>query len=81
MLVLLEHELTDLYQALWTNSLYLSCLFHAGLLREHFFSQVGELARSQPKDSPLNTLIAGHPVFHTLEVPGQAELIARLGMS
>jgi sugar-specific transcriptional regulator TrmB len=81
LLVLLEHELTELYQALWTNSRYLSCLFHAGLLREHFFSQVGQLAHSQPEDSPLNLLIAAHPVFHTREVPGQAELFARLGMS
>jgi sugar-specific transcriptional regulator TrmB len=80
LLALLEHQLDDIYQALWTNSLYLSCLFHAGLMREHFFSQVGELAHSQPEDSPLNRLIAAHPVFHTMEVPGQVELFARLDM-
>ena len=80
LLALFKDPLDEVFQALWTNSLYLSCLLHAGMLREHFFSQVGELARSEPGDSPLNRLIAQHPVFHTTAVPGQLELFERLDM-
>ena len=80
LLGLMGRELEKVHQALWTNSLYLSCLVYAGMLREHFFSQVGQLAANQKPDSPLNRLIASHPVFHRIEVPGQLELFERLEM-
>ena len=80
LLALLWPGLEEVFQALATSSLYLACLIHAGMMREHFFSQVGELARGLSSDDPLRRLIDEHPVFHSMDVPGQRELFQHLRM-
>ena len=80
LLALLGPELDRVHQTLWSNSLYLACLTHAGMMREHFYNEVGRLVDSEPADSPWRRLVEEHPRFHTIDVPGQRELFERYGM-
>ena len=80
LLALLAPDLSTVHQTLVSNSLYLACLHHAGMMREHFYNQVGALAADEPEGSALRRLVDEHPRFHTLDVPGQRELFERHGM-
>ena len=80
LLSILDRSLGSVHQTLWSNSLYLSCLFHAGMMREYFYNEVGLLAEGEPEGSPLRRIVDEHPRFHTIDVPGQRELFERYGM-
>ncbi len=73
-LAFLSPDLTEVRQAVWSNSLYLSCLHHAGRLSEH--TLIGALALEQQGKSARG-LIEGHGFFASTAVPGHLELMKR----
>jgi sugar-specific transcriptional regulator TrmB len=80
LLALCDSELSRIVQAYWSNSLYLACMQHAGLLREHAFHQIQELltsGRATPRR--LQDIIRRNPTFHSTLVPGQRELASLVG--
>ncbi len=75
-LALLTSDLSEIRQAVWSNSLYLSCIHHAGRLCEH--TLVGMMAAHAAGDTAAALrLLEGHRFFSSSEVPGQAELTER----
>ena len=80
LLALLTHDLSAVHQAVWTGSLYLACMHHAGILREHVFHVIaGHMDRPDfPPD--LKQVLQTQPFFHTTEIPGQRELFALCGI-
>jgi len=80
LLALMHDDLSEVYQAVWTSSLYLACSMHAGLMREHFFHNIAALKDQQDFPSALRLLLEEHPAFHRADVPGQKLLFARLGV-
>lgn len=58
-------------QAYWSNSLYLSCLHHAGRLCEQTLIKI----MADPKRAA--EIIAEHPFFYRASVPGHKELLKR----
>lgn len=80
MLALLYQDLSGVHQAVWTSSLYLSCMIHGGLLREHLFQSIS--TRKEDSDFPadIRELLNAQPFFHSTDIPGQQELFARCGI-
>jgi len=79
LLALLSSDLTEIRQAVWSNSLYLSCLHHAGRLCEHTLVAAMEQASLNRPDEVLR-LLREHGFFIKSEVPGQQELLARFAV-
>ncbi len=72
---LFDHTLTSVHQAYWSNSMFLSCVQHAGMMREHLYHQLqNELATRKPSVARIREMLAGHPTFYSAPVPGQLEL-------
>jgi len=76
---LMHSDLDDVYQAVWSNSPFLACMMHAGLMREHFFHEIAALREQDNLPDQLQTLIDKHPGFHTTEIPGQKLLFSQVG--
>lgn len=80
MLALLYQDLSGVHQAVWTSSLYLSCMIHGGLLREHLFQMISTRREDPDFPADLRELLAAQPFFHSTDIPGQRELFARCGI-
>jgi HTH-type transcriptional regulator, sugar sensing transcriptional regulator len=74
---LLNTELTEVYQGLWTNSRYFSCLMHSGRLAEHTLLRLHNAVFADPTGEGLAAILAEHPFLLLTDVPGQAEILAR----
>lgn len=81
LLALMHDDLSQVYQAVWTASLFLACVIHAGLMREHFFHDVAALQDKKDVASGLEGLLERHPAFHTADIPGQELLFSQLGVN
>lgn len=81
LLALIHNDLSKVYQAVWTRSLFIACMMHAGLMREHFFHEIAALKDRDDFPKPFHTLLEQHPGFHTIEIPGQKLLFSRLGVN
>jgi sugar-specific transcriptional regulator TrmB len=75
-IALLSHDLAEVYQGLWSNSLYLSCLLHSGMLSEQTLHHLRDLGESASGDD-FRAVLARHPFFLNSDVPGQRELLTR----
>jgi sugar-specific transcriptional regulator TrmB len=80
LLALIHNDLSEVYQAVWTNNLFIACLVHAGLMREHFFHEIAALKGREEFPESLHTLLEQHPGFHTTDIPGQKLLFSRIGV-
>ncbi len=69
---LLNNDLTEVYQGLWTNSRYLSCMMHSGRLAEHTLIEMRNAS-----GRGLTAILDEHPFLLTSNVPGQRELLVR----
>ena len=76
---LLSEDLATVYQAIWSDSLYLSCLMHAGRIAEHTLIRLGSLKRQPGVPAALRRVLDEHPFFANSQVPGHAEIVARFG--
>ena len=77
LLALLDNDITRIYQAHWSNSLYLSCLIHAGITSEQTIHRLCE-SRAQGADlATIDEILSRHRFFLNSDVPGQKELVAR----
>ncbi len=80
LLALLHADLSDVYQAVWTASLYLTCAMHVGLMREHMFHTIAAHVDRTDFPAELRQLLDEQPLFHAATVPGQQRLFARFGV-
>ncbi len=80
LLALLHADLSEVYQAVWTSSLYLSCAMHIGLMREHAFHTIAAFKDRADFPAELRQLLDQQPFFHAATVPGQQKLFARFGV-
>ncbi|MBN2562550.1 MAG: TrmB family transcriptional regulator [Phycisphaerae bacterium] len=80
LLALLHNDLCGVHQAVWTGSLFLACVLHAGFLREYFFHDIAAMKDGDDFPPALRAMLEGHPSFHGTDVPGHKLLFARLGV-
>lgn len=57
LICLFNDELSEVSQAMWSKDLYLACVLHVGLSREHFFHQLKHYADKNPLPQKLDELI------------------------
>ncbi len=74
LMALLDRTGAAVLQAYWSNSLYLSCLHHAGRLCEQTILRA--LAADKAGGNPI-AILRAHPFFLESDVPGQKELMQR----
>jgi sugar-specific transcriptional regulator TrmB len=74
---LLSQDLSRVYQAIWSDSLYLSCLMHAGRLAEHTLIRMTRLKRQRGVPPAMRRVLDEHPFFANSQVPGHAEIVGR----
>jgi len=77
LMALLTHDGSDVLQAFWSNSLYLSCLHHGGRLCEQTLVRAIQARRNGASADEVISIIENHPFFITKAVPGQEELNRR----
>lgn len=76
LLALLSSDLATVRQAVWSNSLYLSCLHHSGRLCENTLIAALNADRQGRADEALRVL-RQHKFFLNSDVPGEQELLGR----
>lgn len=74
LVALLSANLDRVYQAIWSKSLYLSCLLHAGLLHEQKLIRLKAAAENHEH---LKTILGEPHFFMEKDVPGQIKLFQR----
>ena len=77
LLALLNADLTEVHQAIWSQSLYLSSMVHAGMMREQVVHRLMEVQGSNRALEQMRTILAEQQFFYTSNVPGQRALLAR----
>lgn len=77
LMALLTRDGSDVLQAFWSNSLYLSCLHHGGRLCEQTLVRAIQARRNGASAEEIISIIENHPFFITRPVPGQQELNRR----
>jgi len=80
LLALLHDDLEGIHQAIWTDSLYIACILHAGLMREHSLHAIYELRQQQDFPATLEALLDQQLFFHNTLIPGQRLLFSRFGV-
>ena len=76
LLALLSEDLRAVHQAVWSSSLYLSCLHHSGRLNE--INLIRSLSHAgQAGDERSAHALQQHRFFRNSEVPGHRELVRR----
>ena len=78
---LLSRDLSIVHQAIWSDSLYLSCLMHAGRLAEHSLVRLTGLAGKAPLPPAVARVLRQHPFFATSDVPGHRQIVRRFAPS
>jgi sugar-specific transcriptional regulator TrmB len=77
LIALLSMGLSEIHQALWSNSLYLSCLMHAGTRSEQTIHRLFAARSAADPLARMNTVLDEHGFFLNSDVPGQKELLSR----
>ena len=77
LLALLNADLTQVHQAIWSQSLYLSSMVHAGMMREQVVHRLMEAQGGEHALEQMRTILAEQQFFHNSDVPGQRALLAR----
>lgn len=74
LIALVGNDLKTVYQAIWSRSLYLSCMLHASFCHEHL---VHRLMAVRDDADAMRRLLEKPPFFINTEVPGRDDLFRR----
>jgi len=77
LVALVSDDLQQVHQALWTDSLYLACILHAGLGMELTFHKLEAVRRGLEIPTELETILERQRFFYNSDLPGQELLFAR----
>ena len=80
LLALFDQGLERVHQAVWTESLYLAAILHAGMMREHTVHELASVQHSDDALPRMREILARQSYFHNTDVPGQRKLLAQLGV-
>ncbi len=78
LVALFSNRRARVVQAVWTESLYLSCLLQAGALREQAFHRLADLRQRVALPPEAEKVLDEQIFFHNTQVPGQEELASQL---
>lgn len=73
----LSQDLTQVYQAVWSNSLYMSWIYRSALTAEQQLSELKNCLRSANDVITLRDLVADMDQYFDVDVPGYPELLGK----
>lgn len=79
LLALLSQDLKDVYQAVWSGSVYLSCLHHSGRMHEISLLRLIHLLNNNQSLEALRNVLNTNRFFRSDDIPGHRELLRRFG--
>jgi sugar-specific transcriptional regulator TrmB len=79
MIALFDQKLEQVHQAVWSGSLYLASILHAGMMKEHTLHQIASVQHQDDALEQIRQILARQSYFHNSDVPGQRKLLARFG--
>ena len=77
LVALMAPQLERVYQAIWSNSLYLATLLHAGMRSEHTIHQLLHMVDAKRSPEAIARAVKAHRFLLDSRLPGQEELLAR----
>jgi len=77
LLTIMNQDLSAVHQAIWSQSLYLSSIVHAGLMREHTLHRLRKAAPRSGALKEMKKILSETHFFHEEMVPGQVALMSR----
>ena len=79
LLALFDPTLTEVRQAVWSGSAYLSWIYHCALAAELVLAPIEVLALSAPRNDRLRKLLTRHQALVASDLPGSRALRKRFG--
>ena len=79
LVALFDQDLERVHQAVWTESLYLASILHAGMMREHAVHELASVQDAPDALERMREILARQSYFHNTDVPGQRKLLAQFG--
>jgi len=77
LIALLSNDLGTVHQAVWSSSLYISCIHHAGRMCEHTLVRTMDAIDDGKNPQAVIGTLREHRFFLSEEVPGQRDLMER----
>ena len=77
LVALLDQELERVHQAVWSESLYLASILHAGMMREHTVHEIASVQHRKDALARIRQILGRQSYFHNSDIPGQRKLFAR----
>ena len=67
---LLDNSLEKVIQASWSNNIYMSCMLHAGFLREHTMVKIQSEYNNPDFEAKVKTILDSQHFFYNSNIPG-----------
>jgi len=70
LMTLMDNSLNNVIQATWSNNIYMSCMLHAGVLREHTLMKIHSEYNSPDFESKIKSILNNQRFFYNSDIPG-----------
>ncbi len=70
LIALLDNSLSNVIQATWSNNVYMSCMLHAGFLREHTMVKIQSEYDSPDFENKVKSILDSQRFFYNSDIPG-----------
>ena len=71
---LMDNDLKKIKQALWSNNTYMSCMLHAGFMREQTLMKIMDAAEKPKFEKTVKEIISNQKFFYNSDIPGFSKL-------
>jgi HTH-type transcriptional regulator, sugar sensing transcriptional regulator len=70
LIALMDGNLTQVKQAVWSNNTYMSCILHGGMLKEQTIMRIMALANEANFEDNVKEILEKQKFFHNSNIPG-----------
>ncbi|HDP55557.1 MAG TPA: hypothetical protein ENN24_07775 [Bacteroidetes bacterium] len=70
LVALLNSDLSKVKQAVWSNNTYMSCMLHAGFMREQTLMKIMQETEKPNFESSVKKILSNQKFFYNSEIPG-----------
>lgn len=70
LITLMDNNLSKVIQATWSNNTYMSCMLHAGFLREHTLMKIHSEYNSPDFETKIKSILNNQRFFYNSDIPG-----------
>ena len=75
LITLMDNSLSKVIQATWSNNIYMSCMLHAGALREHTLMKIHSEYNSPDFETKIKSILNNQRFFYNSDIPGFNKLM------